>query len=256
MLLTKLRPLAAALLMATAACGGEPPAAAPAAGAMRVDESKAANVAGRVLIEGDVPGNPSIKMSADPYCVRANAEARSFENFIVSDGGLENVFVWVKDGLGNYHFDVPAEAVTVDQQGCRYNPHVFGVRAGQPLEILNSDDTLHNVNARGEINQPFNIGQFQKGMKNTATFTAQEVMIMFKCDVHPWMNAYAGVVSHPYFAVTKQGGRFELKTLPAGTYTIEAWHEKLGTQTQTVTVAENESKTITFAFRSTVASSQ
>ena len=250
MLLSKLRPLAAALLVLAAGCGSDatPPPAAPAANAMRVDESKAANVAGRVLIEGDVPANPSIKMAADPYCIRANTDARSLERFIVSDGGLENVFVWVKDGLGNYHFDVPTEPVTVDQQGCRYVPHVFGVRAGQPLEILNSDDTLHNVNARGEINQPFNIGQFQKGMKNTATFTAQEVMIMFKCDVHPWMNAYAGVVSHPYFAVTKQGGAFELKTLPAGTYTIEAWHEQLGTQTQTVTVAENESKTITFTF--------
>lgn len=243
------------LLVLVAACGSEPPPPGAPAGAMRVDESKAANVAGRVLIEGDVPANGAIRMSADPYCQRANTGVQTFQNFVVSNGGLENVFVWVKDGLGSYHFDVPAEAVTLDQQGCRYTPHVFGIRAGQPLEILNSDNTLHNVNARGEVNQPFNVGQFQKGMKNTATFTAQEVMIMFKCDVHSWMNAYAGVVNHPYFAVTKDGGHFELKALPAGTYTIEAWHERLGRQTQTVTVADNEKKDITFTFTATSATS-
>jgi plastocyanin len=214
-----------------------------------VDESKAANVAGRVLLEGAPPANAPIKMAADPYCLRANTDTKSLESFIVSNGGLDNVFVWVKDGLGNYYFDVPTEPVKVDQQGCRYIPHVFGVRAGQPLEISNSDETMHNVNARGEINRPFNVGQFQRGMKNTATFTAQEVMIMFKCDVHPWMNAYAGVVNHPYFAVTKDGGRFELKNLPAGQYTVEAWHEKLGAQTQSVTVADNEAKEITFTFK-------
>lgn len=244
------RPLAAALLLVAAACGGEtaaPGGAAPA-GALRVDEARAGNVAGRVLIEGPVPRNAPIRMASDPVCIRENSDGKAFETYMVADGGLDNVFVWVKDGLGNYQFDVPSEAVKVDQQGCRYLPHVFGVRAGQPLEISNSDDTLHNVNARGDVNQPFNIGQFQKGMKNTTTFTAQEVMIRFKCDVHPWMNAYAGVVSHPYFAVTKDGGRFELKTLPAGAYTVEAWHEKLGTQTQTVTLADNESKAITFTF--------
>jgi plastocyanin len=253
--LNRFGPLAAVLCVLTAACGGSQPAPAsqPAPGAKRVDEAKAANVAGRVLIEGPVPVNPAIKMAADPFCIRENKDGRTFENFVVSDGGLENVFVWVKDGLGNYAFDVPTEPVKVDQQGCRYHPHVVGVRAGQPIEISNSDDTLHNINARAEINQPFNIGQSQAGLKNTVTFTAQEVMIMLKCDVHSWMNAYAGVVNHPYFAVTADGGKFELKNLPAGTYTIEAWHEKLGTQTQTVTVADNESKAITFTFTSPAA---
>ena len=168
---------------------------------------------------------------------------------VVENGGLNNVFVYVKDGLGKYYFDVPAQAVTVDQQGCRYRPHVFGVRAGQPIEIINSDPTLHNVNAVASVNRGFNFGQPMQGMKNTATFTAPEVMVRIKCDVHGWMSAYAGVLDHPYFAVTSSGGKFELKNVPAGTYTVEAWHEKLGAQTQNVTLAEKDSKELSFTFK-------
>jgi plastocyanin len=251
MLTKTLRPAAIALGILVAACGGkkdEAPAG-PAPNAERVDQSKAGSVAGRVLIDGAAPANASIKMSADPFCIRANAAGATFETYVVDNGGLENVFVHVKDGLGNYYFDVPTEPVKLDQKGCRYTPHVFGVRTGQPLEIRNSDDTLHNVHALAEKNQGFNYGQAIAGMTNTKTFTAPEVMITFKCDVHAWMGAYAGVVSHPYFAVTKDGGRFELEGLPAGTYTIEAWHEKLGTETVRVTLAEKESKDITFTFR-------
>jgi plastocyanin len=159
------------------------------------------------------------------------------------------VFVYVKDGLGDYYFETPTTAVTLDQKGCHYAPHVFGVRAGQPVEIVNSDPTLHNVNAMAKVNQSFNLGQAIQGMKNQKVFKTPEVMVHIKCDVHNWMNAYAGVLNHPYFAVTANGGSFELKGLPPGTYTIEAWHEKLGTQTQSVTLAANESKPITFAFK-------
>jgi plastocyanin len=242
---------AAALLAVSTACGGgEPPApAAVQADAKRVDESKAGNLAGRVVFEGVLPANMTVKAASDPFCARANQDGVTFENYVVHDGGLENVFVYVKDGLGNYRFDIPGEPVKLDQQGCRYTPHVFGVRAGQPIEISNSDETLHNVHALADINQEFNIGQPSAGMKNTRSFTAQEVMVTFKCDVHGWMNAYAGVMNHPYFAVTANGGRFEMKKLPAGTYTVEAWHEKLGRQTQSVTLADNESKAITFTFK-------
>ena len=137
----------------------------------------------------------------------------------------------------------------LDQKGCHYSPHVFGLRTGQPLEILNSDQTLHNVNAMAQVNQAFNMGQAMQGMKSQKTFTKPEVMVRIKCDVHGWMNAYAGVLSHPYFAVTANGGAFELKDLPPGTYTIEAWHEKLGTQTQSVTLGAKETKTVGFAFK-------
>jgi plastocyanin len=167
---------------------------------------------------------------------------------LVANGGLENVFVYVKDGLGTYYFETPTETIKLDQKGCRYTPHVFGLRAGQPVEISNSDPTMHTVHAIATSNQEFNLSQPIQGIKNTKTFTAAEVMVHFKCNVHTWMDAYAGVLSHPYFAVTASGGAFELKGLPPGTYTVEAWHEKLGTRTQSVTVGTKESKTVDFRF--------
>jgi hypothetical protein len=137
----------------------------------------------------------------------------------------------------------------IDQKACHYVPHVFGVRVGQTVEIVNSDPTLHNIHAMPKGNQEFNNGQPIQGMKMTHTFTAKEVMVPFKCDVHGWMNAYVGVMDNPYFAVTDANGKFEMKNLPPGTYTIEAWHEKLGTTTQSVTIAAKESKDVTFTFK-------
>ena len=244
---------AAVLIAGAAACSGEQkqaPPSGPPPGAQRVDAAKAGTVAGRVMFEGTPPENPAVTMTTDPACMRANADGLRLENFVVSSGGLDNVFVYVKDGLGNYYFDVPTQAVKVDQQGCRYVPHVFGARVGQPIEIANSDETMHNVHAMPTVNREFNFGQPIKGMKNTEVFTTREVMVPFTCNVHPWMKAYGGIVDHPYFAVTTGGGTFELKNLPAGTYTVEAWHEKLPAQTQTVTIAEKETKQITFTFKS------
>ena len=241
----------AALILATA-CGGEKkeaPPAGPPPGAQRVDEGKAGQIVGRVTIEGAVPENPPIKMTGDPACMRDNPQGLTFEHFVVKDGGLDNVFVYVKDGLGNYYFDVPTEPVKLDQVACRYTPHVFGARVGQPIEISNSDNTLHNVHAMPTANREFNYGQHLKGMKNTEVFTTREVMVPFSCNVHPWMKAYGGILDHPYFAVTKDGGQFELKNLPAGTYTVEAWHEKLKVQTQTVTIGEKETKQVSFTFK-------
>ena len=249
-----LRPLAAVLLVAVSACAGgekkDAAAGAPPANALRVDAATAGTVIGRVSFEGTPPQNPIAKITGDPMCTTANAGGLAFENYVVKDGGLDNVFVHVKDGLGNYHFDTPSEPVKVDQQGCRYVPHVVGVRAGQPLEVSNSDATIHNVHAVPSVNREINIPQPSKDQRDVTTFTAPEVMVPLKCDLHPWMNAYVGVVAHPYFAVTTDGGRFELKNLPPGKYTIEAWHEKAGTQTQEVTIGEKESKTVGFTFRS------
>ena len=241
------------MIAGAAACSGESKQAAPAGpppGALRVDAAKAGSVAGRIIFEGAVPENALVKMAGDPACVRAHADGLRFEDFVVTNGGLDNVFVYVKDGLGKYYFDIPTEAVKVDQQGCRYVPHVFGARVGQPIEIANSDETMHNVHAMPKVNREFNFGQHIKGMKNTEVFTTREVMVPFTCNVHPWMKAWGGFVDHPYFAVTSGGGTFELKNLPAGTYTVEAWHEKLPAQTQTVSIREKETKQITFTFKS------
>jgi plastocyanin len=250
MRLSKVRAYCAVLCVAAAACNGRQPAppAGPLPDAQRVDRATAGRVKGKVVFEGTVPENPQIKMAADPVCARENASGVSFETIKVSDGGLDNAFVYVKGGLGNYYFETPATAVKLDQKGCRYVPHVFGLRVGQPLEISNSDATLHNVHAVPEVNQEFNFGQAFPGMKTTKTFTAPEVMVPFKCDVHGWMTSYAGVLNHPYFAVTAGGGTFELNDVPPGTYTVEAWHEKLGVRTRNVTIGEKESKDLLFTF--------
>ena len=252
--------LGLALAASVAACGGSQetsstsakpssPSATPSG--QKVDASKAGDVKGTVTIDGTAPKNQDIKMNADPVCVKENKTPQFQETYMVaSDGkGLENVFVYVKDGLGNYVFDTPTDPAKIDQKECRYHPHVFGMRVGQPLEIVNSDPTLHNIHALPKGNQEFNTGQPIQGMKTTHTFTAKEVMVPFKCDVHGWMNAYVGVLDHPYFAVTDKDGKFELKSLPAGTYTIEAWHEKLGTTTQSVTLGQKETKEINFTFK-------
>ena len=237
---------------APAAASGTPTAGAAASGAgQKVDPATAGTVTGVVALDGPAPKNETIKMNADPVCSREAKGAQVTEFYQVGPDGktLGNVFVYVKDGLGNYVFDAPTTPMKLDQQGCRYTPHVFGVRVGQPVEIVNSDPTLHNIHATPKVNQEFNSGQPIQGMKTTRTFTSREVMVPFKCDVHGWMNAYVGVLDHPYFAVTDASGKFELKSLPPGTYTIEAWHEKLGAQTQTVTIGAKDTKDVTFTFK-------
>jgi hypothetical protein len=244
-----LRPLAAVCLTLAIGCSDKKAAPAAAAGTERVDPATAGAIVGKVSFAGTPPANPPVKISADPACALSNPDGLAFENWLVSDGGLDNVFVYVKDGLGNYYFDTPTEPVKVDQRGCRYVPHVVGVRVGQPLEIGNSDATTHNIHSLPEANREVNLAQYKAGQKNLETFTVAEVMVPLKCDLHSWMRAYAGVVDHPYFAVTSNGGRFELKNLPPGTYTLEAWHEKGGRQTQQVTVGAKEMKTIAFTYK-------
>jgi len=251
--------LGLAVALSVAACGGgskeapgtsTPPAAGGGAAGQKVDPATAGDVKGTVTIDGTAPKNEPIKMNADPFCVKANATPQSQETYMVGGDGkaLGNVFVYVKDGLGNYVFDPPTESAKIDQKDCRYHPHVFGMRVGQKLEITNSDSTLHNIHAVPKTNSEFNTAQ-PLPMKTEHTFTTKEVMVPFKCDVHGWMNAYVGVLDHPYYAVSDKDGKFELKGLPPGTYTIEAWHEKFGATTQSVTLGAKDSKEVNFTLK-------
>ncbi|PYR93261.1 MAG: hypothetical protein DMF84_09705 [Acidobacteria bacterium] len=248
-------PLIAAMTIVVG-CGGSdqsksPQPASPAAApdAKKVDEAKAGSISGKVVVDGALPQNAAIQMSSDPACEAENKGGAAQETYAASDGGLQNVFVYIKDGIGNkYLFDTPTNPVKMEQKGCHYVPHVLGIRVAQPLQVVNADSTMHNVHGMPKANQEFNFSQ-PVPMTSSVTFTTKEVMIPFKCDVHSWMHSYIGVLDHPYFAVTGQGGKFDLRTVPAGTYTIEAWHEKLGTQTQSVTLGEKETKEITFTFK-------
>lgn len=207
------------------------------------------SVTGSTAFTGTAPAKSEINMSADPTCAAAHTEPTFTEEAVVnSNNTLKNVFVYVKTGLEGQTFPVPTTPATLDQSGCHYTPHVTGVMVGQPLEIINSDSTLHNVHSMAKESKEFNLGMPIKGMKIKKTFEKPEIMVKMKCDVHPWMSAYIGVLSNPFFAVTGEEGSFEIKDLPAGTYTLEAWHETFGTQTAEITVAEGQSTTANFSF--------
>ena len=241
--------LTLAFLTASLACAGEaPPPAAPAGPA--VDPATAGSVTATVMFEGAPPKPRMMRLDGDPKCVTENgAPTRADESIVVGENQtLQNVFVYVKDGLGAHGFPVPTEPVVLDQDKCRYMPRVLGVRVGQPLSIRNSDPLLHNVRANGTINQGFNLSTPLEGMSFERTFATREIMVPFKCDVHAWMTAFVGVLDHPYFGTTAPDGKVVLGNLPPGTYTIEAWHEELGTKTQQVTIAAKESKDVAFTF--------
>lgn len=225
--------------------GGEAPA--EAAGPAVPPDSQA-TVTGMVSFEGTPPEAESIDMSAEEACASGYGEEGPMtQHVLVSDGSLANVFVYVKSEMDR-SFPTPSEPVTLDQQDCRYTPHVLGVQSGQDLRITNSDSLLHNINAQPSTNRGFNISQPQAGMATTRTFSLQEVMIPVKCDVHGWMNAYIGVLEHPYHSVSATDGSFSLEGLPPGEHVIEAWHERYGVQEDTVTVAAGESASASFTF--------
>ncbi|MEP7118150.1 MAG: carboxypeptidase regulatory-like domain-containing protein [Acidobacteriota bacterium] len=219
----------------TAGCGG---GAAPAPATTALDPATTGTVTGKVRLDGVPPPAQLVRMDGDKTCAKLVPGAeRATERYIVGDGGtLGNVFVYVTTGLERRSFPIPDQPVVLDQQRCWYTPRVIGVRVGQPFQILNSDPLLHNVRAAAEVNEPFNQGQPVQGMRYSHTFSTEEVMVPLKCDVHAWMNAWVGVVNHPYFAVTGPDGAFSLPNLPAGTYTVAAWHEAAGVVTGTATV--------------------
>ncbi len=210
-----------------------------------------ATINGKVVFDNGAPKMKRIKMDADPYCADSHFDepARSQEVVVNDNGTLKNVFVYIKGGLEGKSYTPPAEAVELHQEGCIYKPRVFGMMAKQKLVIHNDDDTLHNVHALPKNSKEFNIGQPNQGMKTTRTFATPEIMVKFKCDVHPWMAAYVGVLDHPFHSVSSDEGAFEIANLPAGDYELAAWHEKLGEQTQKITVADGGTASVEFTFK-------
>ena len=217
-----------------------------------VDAATAGNIAVTVVFEGDAPAMDAIDMSDEQVCADKHASTPMAEEVVVDDGSLANVFVYVKEGLEGLQFPTPGPAL-LDQDGCTYIPHVLGVMTGQDITIRNSDGLLHNINASPTEQRGFNTSQ-PMNMESTRSFRTAEVMVPVRCDVHGWMNAYIGVLEHPYHSVSGSDGSFDLSTLPPGDYVIEAWHERYGTQTQNVTVATGETAEITFTFSASMAS--
>ena len=207
-----------------------------------------ASISGKVAFEGDAPKAKKIKMDADPQCASMHADKPATgEDVVVNGNGtLKNVFVYIKTGAAAT--ECPKTPVEIDQKGCQYQPHVFGMHAGQLLLIKNADDTLHNIHALPNNNEEFNKGQPSGSADLKKTFTKADVMVKFKCDVHPWMTAYVGVLDHNFYAVTGDDGTFSIKGLPAGDYEVAAWHEKFGTQTAKLKVGAGEAKTADFKF--------
>jgi hypothetical protein len=239
--------------LAGVACGGgggETSAPAPAATAAPTDTANGPGViTGTISFAGTPPAVRPLQMDSDPKCVPL-AGATSERLLVGPANGLQNVFVWVKDGLGQRTYAVPSTPVMLDQKGCQYIPHVFGAQVGQVIKVANSDAALHNVHAVPKGNPEFNFSQPANVPPVDRVFKQPEIGIPLKCDVHGWMNAYANVVPHPFFAVTGADGRFEIKGLPAGTYTLEAWHETLGVQTMTATVDGTTPAAVTAVFKS------
>jgi hypothetical protein len=208
-----------------------------------------ASLKGIVKFEGTAPKASRIDMSADPLCAKARPAPATTEDIVVgADGGLANVVVYVSDGLTSHTFQPPQQPATLEQKGCQYRPHVLALQANQKLDVVNSDETTHNIHPTPNNNREWNMSQ-PHGVPLEQTFAREEIAIPVKCNVHPWMRGYIAVFKHPYFAVTDKTGSFEVKDLPPGSYTITAWQEKLGTQIQKVTVGAGEAKTLDFAFK-------
>lgn len=213
-------------------------------------------IKGKVIFAGD-PDKTEFKRTVlntakDPNCAKSKAKIGSYDVIINKKSDpptLRNVMVYVKDGLGDRTWPAPKEALVLNQYGCEYDPHVFGIMAAQTLTIRNSDDTNHNIHFLPQKNEELNFTQPKKGMEKEVQLQPEAEPFKIKCDVHPWMGAYTAVFTHPFFAVTDETGTFELKGLPPGKYEVKAWHEKFGTQTATLEVGSGETKEHDFTYK-------
>lgn len=249
-----------ACALSLAGCGGgDKPAtkadagAAPSAagGAATPDMENGATITGKVIFDGTAPKPKTLDMSAVPACTAAHKTPATSEEVVVnSNGTVKYAFVWIKSGLPtDKTWTAPTTAVPLTQEGCMYSPHVVALMAGQNLDIKNADPTNHNIHPMPANNPDFNQSQPPNSGDIDHSFAREEVMVPVKCNIHPWMRAYIGVVSHPFFAVTGDDGTYSIKGLPPGTYTIQVWQEKYGTQDQQITVGAKDSKTQDFTIK-------
>ncbi len=232
-------------------CSKEEPAAPapsqPAATAPPVDTANAATITGKVNYKDGKPRRVPIRMDADAACKAMHKEPQLSEDKVLNDNGTVRwATVYVKEGLGGRSFPAPSQVVELDQKGCVYQPHVVAVMTNQSLNVVNSDQTTHNIHPVPKVNREWNESQPPGAGNLNKAFAREELAIPVKCNIHPWMHSYIHVFSHPFFSVTKDDGSFEIKGLPPGEYTIAVWTEGLGTQEQKVTVAAKETKTVDF----------
>jgi plastocyanin len=220
-----------------------------AAAAAAASSAPGASLAGKIKFNGPLPATSPIAMRSDPACASENPRPVRPEDVVAGqNGALENVIVFVSQGAEDRAYDVPQAPAVMEQKRCMYEPHVLAMRAGQTLRVINADKTTHNIHPMPANNREWNKAQIP-GQPIEEKFAREEVSIPVKCNIHPWMHSYIAVFKHPFFAVTGKDGSFELRNLPPGEYTIEAWHEKLGTMTQHVKIAQGENKTLDFSFK-------
>ena len=209
----------------------------------KIDPATVGSISGTVTFTGTPPKRLAIDMGQDPACSYAAKEANLSEAVLVNNGKLANAFVYVKQGPEKYAVPVPAEPAVLDQKGCRYQPHVMGLVAGQKLRILNSDPAMHNVHPTAKNNESWNVSQMPGAAPIEKIFTQEELMLPIICNQHPWMKMYVNVVKIPFFAVSDAEGKFEIKGLPPGEYTLTVVHEKFGAgQDVHLTLAPKEAK--------------
>lgn len=242
--------LASPLLLAGAGCKKAAKSVEPSVNYMQIDNATAGTIEGTIQFAGKAPQPVEIDMAQDPACAMSPQGKNYSEEYVVHDGKLANVFVYVKDGLGNRIYAAPTSPVVMDQKGCRYIPHVIGVMAGQPVEFRTSDPTMHNINVQPTSagDAPFDTSQAPDGDPAQHTFSQPETMIPVRCNNHPWMQAFINVASNPFFAVSDGEGHFVIHGLPPGTYTLVAVQEKLGAKEQSVVVGPLQTAKADFSF--------
>ena len=247
---TKMVEVAVLLVVFSAGFGNAALAAGARAGGRSGSGAETTGIQGMVHFEGAHPKLKPILMSQDAYCAKVNVGTTVYfqDEEVNSNNTLPNVFIYVESGLRNYHTQTPPTVMTLDQIKCMYVPHVLGIMVGQKLKVVSSDLTTHNIHVMPKDNRSWNQSQTPGAPPFTKVFTHPEIMVPVKCNQHPWMSAYIGVVDNPFYAVSDDKGTYSIEGLPPGHYTIGAWTVAFGTAVEQVDVAEGRVATLDFTF--------